>query len=139
MLTIQLHALDATGLVDLEAVCDAHAGAAAQQRILRGSTDVPKGNRFDGFAADGLPAPFPALRTFELHFQMLAADDSRIQDLEISVEDGLRKPLSPRAGAAQNARGVERELGATSSPSEWITPDSESTSVRAAILRQRRR
>ena len=42
---------------------------------------------------------------------MLAADDPHIDNLEVAIEYGLRKPLTPRASAAQDPRGVEGNLG----------------------------
>src|ERR1700732_3342001 len=100
MLAVQLHALDTAVLVDFEPIGELYFRSAAQLRVLRGAAKVAKGDRLDGFA----------VCTFghsELHFKVLVTDDPRVDDLEIPVEHGLRKPLPPRAGAPQNPGGVE--------------------------------
>src|SRR5579863_1725694 len=104
MLAVQLHALDTAILIDFEPIGELYLRSAAQLRILRGAAKVAEGDRLDRFAVRTIGDP-------ELHFEMLATDDPRIDDLEIPVEDGFRKTLAPRAGAAQNPGGVERKLG----------------------------
>src|SRR6267154_3019799 len=104
MLTVQLHAFDTAVLVDLEPIGSLNLRTAAQLRVLGGAAKVAEGDRLDRFAVR-------AIGHSELHFKMLVADDPRVDDLEIAVEDGLRKSLAPRAGAAQNPCGVEGKLG----------------------------
>src|ERR1700756_4804886 len=101
MLAIQLHAFAAPVVVDFEAIGEPYARAAAQQRILGGAADVAKGDRLDRIG----------VRRLELHFQMFVTHDPRLDDLEVSVEYGLGKTLTPRSGAAQHPGGVEREFG----------------------------
>src|SRR3984957_7364510 len=103
MLAVELHALDAAVLVHLETIGELHAGTAAQLRVFGGPSHIAKGDRLDGIVR--------AFGNLELHFQVLAADDPGVEDLEITVEHGLRKALPPGAGAAQHARSVEAELG----------------------------
>src|SRR5258708_16866351 len=104
MLAVQLHALDTAVVVDLEPVGGLDLRTAAQLRVLGGAAKVAEGDRLDRFAVR-------TIGRSELHFEVLAADDPRIDNLEIPVEDGLRKTLAPRAGAAQNPGGVEGKLG----------------------------
>src|SRR5260370_23391950 len=104
VLAVQLHALDAAVLIDFEPIRELYPRAAAQLRILGGAAQVAKGDRLDRIA-------LPTIGRSELHFQMLAANDPRIDNLEVSVEYGLRRTLTPRAGAAQHPGGVEGELG----------------------------
>src|SRR5258708_5515138 len=101
MLAIQLHAFAAPVVVDLEPIGELYPRAAAQQRILGGTANVTEGDRLDRIG----------IRRFELHLQVLVAHDPRIDDLEISVEYGLGKTLTPRSGAAQYPGSVERKFG----------------------------
>src|ERR1700722_5125396 len=103
MLAIQLNAFNAPVVVDLEAICDLYLGAAAHLRILRRTANVSKGDGLDGIG--GIAA-----RRLQLHFQMFAANDPRVDDAEISVEHRLRKALSPGARPPKHARRVERKL-----------------------------
>src|SRR5258708_17309889 len=103
MLAVQLHALDTAVLVDFEPVGGLDLRTATQLRVLGGAAKVAEGDRLDRFAVR-------TIGRSELHFEVLAADDPRIDDLEIPDEDGLRKTLAPRAGAAQNPGGAEGKL-----------------------------
>src|SRR6202051_4905840 len=103
MLAIELHPFYAAVFVYLQPIGEPQARAAAQPRILGGTANVAEG--------DGLDRITGALGNLELHFQVFAADDPGVLDLEVAVEDGLRKTLPPWARAAQHTGGVEGELG----------------------------
>src|SRR5271154_1774807 len=99
MLAVQLHALAAAVFVDLEAIGEPYAHARPQLRILVHSADIAEGDRLDAAARR-------LIRRSQPHFQMPAADDTRIDDLEIPIEYRLRKALSPETTAAQHPGGV---------------------------------
>src|SRR5450755_1179198 len=98
MLAIQLHALAASVIVDLEAIGEINTRAVAQSRILRVAADVAEGDRLDRIAARD---------AVEQHLQVLAAHNPRIEDLEGAVKYRFRKTLSPRARVAQRTGRVE--------------------------------
>src|SRR6185437_11853602 len=109
MLAVQLHALDAPVVVDLQAIGEVYARTPADPGVFRRAADVAEGNGLDGLAgrrarraarSGGAARSGRAARTHQLHFQMLAGEDARVQDLKIPVEQRLRKALSPGAGAA---------------------------------------
>src|SRR5271154_4922167 len=108
MLAIQLHALAAAVLVDLEAVREPDRGAAARLRaaaklrILAGSAHVPEDDGIERIGASRA----------QLQVQVPAADDSGIDDLEIAVEHRFRKTLPPRARIAQDSSRLQGQFGA---------------------------
>src|ERR1700722_4342161 len=103
MLAIQLDPLAAAELVDLEAIGELNSRAPAQQRILRNPADVSE--------SDGLDRPAGrAVGNSELHLQMLAADNARVDDVKIPIEHRLWKALPPGTPAAQRAGGIQGEL-----------------------------
>ena len=77
MLAVQLHPLDAAVVVDLEAIGELYARSVANLRILGSAADVTEGNGLDRIGAAG---------SFEPHFQMPAADDPCLDDVEVAVE-----------------------------------------------------
>ena len=102
VLTIHLQPLEPAILIDLQPVGELDVRAGAQFRMLRGAAHIAESDRLDRIAA---------VRG-KLHFQMPAAHDARVHDLEIAVEYRLGKSLSPGTGAAQHPRRVQRQLGA---------------------------
>jgi len=97
MLAVQLHALDTAVLIDFEPIRELYFRSAAQFRVLRGAAKVAKGDRLDGFA----------VRTIghsELHFQMFAADDPRVDDLEIPSKTGSGNPCPTGRRRAEPGR-----------------------------------
>src|ERR1700736_4163163 len=111
MLAVQLHPFGPSVLVNLEPIGKLYPRAALHLRILRDATNVAKGDRFERIVRPARAEAQPVLGSLELHFQVPAPDDARIDDPESAVGHGLRKALSPGPGAAQYAGSVERKLG----------------------------
>src|ERR1700730_14369009 len=106
MLAIELHAVGAAVLVDLEAVRELRAHAGAQLRILRGAADVTEGDGIDGRSA--LSPGSPAHRQLE----MPAADDACVEAPELAVKNRFGKSLTPGSRAAQHPGRIDAKLRA---------------------------
>src|SRR5882757_10829713 len=107
MLAIELYAVGAAVLVYFQAVRKVRTHAGAQLRILHGAADVTEGNGIDGQAA-ALGRAALAHRQLEVP----AADDTRVEDLELAVKHRFGKPLTPGSRAAQHAGRVYAKLRA---------------------------
>src|SRR5882762_8239649 len=106
MLAIELHAVGAAVLVDLEAVREVRAHAGAQLRILRGAADVPEGNGIDGRSARSRAS------LAHRQLEMPAADDACVEDPELAVKYRFGKSLTPGSRAAQHPGRIDAQLRA---------------------------
>src|SRR5450631_3400283 len=107
MLAVELHAVGAAVLIDFEAIREVRARARAHLRILRSATDVTEDNGIDGRAAKR-SRTCPAHRQLEVP----AADDARLEDLELAVKDRFRKSLTPGSRAAQHPGRIHAKFRA---------------------------
>ena len=98
MLAVQLNAFRAAKLVDLETIGHLNLGALGEGRRAGKS----EGDRIERRRA--------CVRQCEAHLEMFAADDFRLEDAKLSVEDGLQKTLAPRSAGTQRPRGIDAKF-----------------------------
>src|SRR3974390_3494671 len=102
VLAIQLNALGAAVVVDLESIGKSYRLSAAQARIFVRSADIAERDRVEGIRA--------GVRGLEPHLHMPAADNSCVHHRELAVKNRLWKALAPRARAAQRPGGCQAQL-----------------------------